>query len=411
MSNQNRIGNTDVNDNHQSAPGAFTGIRVVDAATLLAGPMAAGLLGDWGAEVVKVEAPGAGDPLRGYPPFHGDVSLIHKVTNRNKASVTMNLREPRGQDLFRELALSSDVVVVNYRPQTLKKWGLDYETLSSENPRLIMLHITAFGREGPYSDRPGFARIAESFAGLAHITGFPDREPVLSGYPIVDSLTGLYGAYVIAGALHRRQVTGEGALLDLALYDGLLRLLEDLVVGVEPTGTQRERVGNMNPNVAPNDLYPTGDGQFIVIPASTNSIYKRLMSAIGRDDLAVDPGLASNPDRVGRRAEIDHAIKDWLQTVDRNEAVMLLQKAGVPAGVIMSPQEITEDPHISIRGNLTRVHDDETGLSLNMQSPLPIGEGSIRFPGRPLGVDSDDVLTRLGHTPEDIAQLRSSGII
>lgn len=390
---------------------AFDGVRVVDCATLLAGPIAAGLLGDWGAEVVKVEAPGAGDPLREYPPIANGVSLLHKVTNRNKLSATFDLRVPEGQQLLRELAIDSDVLIVNFRPQTLARWGLDYEALREANPGLVMLHVTAYGRSGPYSARPGFARIAESFAGLAHITGFPDREPVLSGYPLVDALTGLYGAWSIAGALHRRARTGQGALLDLALYDGLLRLLEDLVVGVEPTGEQRERVGNTNPNVAPNALYRAADGEYVVIPASTNSTFRRLMRCIGREDLAHDARLATNPGRVAERPMLDQAIEEWLSRHGRHDAVRLLQEHDVPVGVVMSPRDILEDRHIEERGNLQRVHDDETGTDLTMQAPVPLGEGVIRFPGRPLGADTDEVLTRLGRGPLDIARLRQHHVI
>lgn len=390
---------------------AFEGIRVVDCATLLAGPIAAGLIGDWGADIIKVEAPGAGDPLRAYPPIVEGVSLLHKVTNRNKRSTTLNLRTPEGQQLLRELALSSDVLIVNFRPQTLHKWGLDYEILRKDNPGLVMLHVTAYGRSGPYSARPGFARIAESFAGLAHITGFKDREPVLSGYPLVDALTGLYGAYAIAGALHRRAETGEGALIDLALYDGLLRLLEDLVVGVGPTGEQRERVGNTNPNVAPNSMYRTGDGEYVVIPASTDAIFQRLMECVGRRDLADDPALRTNPGRVAGRAVLDGAIDEWLSTRTRDEAVSLLHAHEVPAGVVMSPRDILADAHVAERGNLQVVRDEETDLDLHMQAPVPLGEGSIRFVGRPLGADTDEVLRQLGRDKEEIARLRDEQII
>lgn len=390
---------------------AFDGVRVIDCATLLAGPIAAGLLGDWGAEVVKVEAPGSGDPLREYPPIVNGISLLHKVTNRNKLSATFNLRVPEGQQLLRELAADSDVLIVNFRPQTMVRWGLDYESLREVNPGLVMLHVTAYGRSGPYSDRPGFARIAESFAGLAHITGFPDREPVLSGYPLVDALTGLYGAWSIAGALHRRARTGEGALLDLSLYDGLLRLLEDLVVGVEPTGEQRERVGNTNPNVAPNALYRAADGEYLVIPASTNSTFRRLMVCIDRADLADDPRFATNPGRVAERQQLDQAIEEWLSHHSRDDAVQLLQKHDVPAGVVMSPRDILADGHIEERGNLRQVHDEETGIDLTMQAPVPLGEGAIRFPGRPLGADTEAVLSRLGREPLDIARLRQQQVI
>lgn len=393
--------------------GAYQGLRILDAATLIAGPMAAGLLGDQGAEVIKVESPGSGDPLRGYPPLVDDVSLIHKVTNRNKASVTINLRTEQGQGIFRDLAAKSDAVVVNFRPATLKKWNIDYETLAADNPYLIMLQVSAFGGSGPYSDRPGFARIAEGFSGLAHITGFSDREPVLSGYPIVDSLTGLWGAHLISGALMNRQRTGKGSLIDLSLYDGVLRLLEDLVVGIDPAGFERSRSGNTNPSVAPNDLYRTRDGEYIVLPASTDGVFRRLMKAIDHPELAVDPKLATNAGRVANRAKIDVAIQNWLNRYDRDEALTHLQASDVPAGPIMSPSEIAADEHIRIRQNLQKVWDEETGLDLLMQSPLPLGEGTaVRFPGRPLGVDTESVLSSvLGLGTDTIEHFRTAGII
>lgn len=396
----------------QESPNAalpLRGIRVLDAATLLAGPLAASLLGDLGAEVIKVEHPKTGDPLRGYPPFKDGVSLIHKVTNRNKRAITLDLSQGEGQDYFRRLAEQVDVVVLNFRPATLEKWGLSYENLSRSNPGLIFLHVSAFGNTGPYRDRPGFARIAEAFTGLAHITGYADREPVLAGYPVIDAVTGLFGSFSITSALHGRASTGMGSFIDLGLYEPMLRLMEDLVVSVE-FGVERSRGGNRNPFVAPNDLYECSDGHFLVLPISTDRMFERLSRIMQRTDLF--QAYPTNAQRVEHRAEIDVAVKDFLKTVTAQDAVDWLSKEEIPAGRIYSPTDIVNDAHIAERGNLIQIYDEECQTDLTMQAPLPIGSGRVDFAGRPLGFDNSSIYANLlGLTPEQLTDLADRGVI
>ena len=387
----------------------LSSVTVLDASTLLAGPLSMGMLADLGANVIKVEAP-TGDPLRGYPPFRNGVSLIHKVTNRGKRAITCDLRKAEGQELFRKLAQNVDVVAVNFRPQTLKKWGIDFDTLSKINPRLVFLHISAFGRTGPYHERPGFARIAEGFAGLAGITGFADREPVLNGYPIVDAMTGVYGAYAVASALYSRAVTGKGALIDLALYEPLLRTMEDLVVGLPSDG--RSRMGNANPYVVPNNLYLCADGEYIIIAASTDNIFSRLTQALGHPELASDPRFVTNEQRVINRIPLDALIAAFAGTRSSGDLLATLREHEVAAGPVHLPGDIPGDPHIRERGNLVMVHDEESGEDLRMQAPIPLGAGTIRFPGRALGEDNESVYKEiLGLSPEDVRTLVASGAI
>jgi crotonobetainyl-CoA:carnitine CoA-transferase CaiB-like acyl-CoA transferase len=386
----------------------LAGLRVLDAATLLAGPLAASLLGDLGADVIKVESP-QGDPIRGFPPHKNGVGLLHKVTNRNKKSITLNFRKPEGRKLFKEIVSQVDVAVLNFRPATMDKWGLNYSALSENNARLVMLQVSAFGNTGPYSDRPGFARIAEAFCGLAHITGFPDRDPVLSGYPVVDAVTGLFGSFSIMTALHAREHTGLGRFIDLALYEPMLRLMEDLLVSVGH-GTERSRVGNQNPYVAPNDLFECNDGRVVVLPISTDQIFERFARLAGREDLS--KRFPTNAERVANRVEVDSAVTEFMRSMSADEAVEKLIGEGVPAGEVYSPSEIIRDEHVHARGNLVRVFDEESGEELTMQAPLPLGSGQVDHPGRRLGQDNLDVYSAMcGLDGDDLARLNSEGVI
>lgn len=393
-----------------SEPGhSLKEVRILDAATLLAGPLAASLLGDLGADVIKIEMPGKGDPLRGYPPFRDHVSLIHKVTNRNKKAVTLRLSEEDGRDIFRDLVRRSDIVVMNFRPATLEKWHLTYEDLQRVKKDIVMLQVSAYGDTGPYRDRPGFARIAEAFCGLAHITGYPDRAPVLAGYPVIDSVTGLFGAFSILAALRQRDRTGEGVFVDVGLYEPMLRLMEDLLVSV-PYGIQRARIGNRNPYVAPNDLYECQDGHYIVLPISTDQVFSRLADVIQKPELKAT--YPSNALRLEHREEIDTWIAQYLMTVTSEEALKTFTEAEVPAAPIYSPQDILRDPHIAQRGNVQEVYDEELGELLTMQAPLPLGHGTVRFPGRQLGQDNVEIFQELlGYAPESIRQLEANKTI
>jgi crotonobetainyl-CoA:carnitine CoA-transferase CaiB-like acyl-CoA transferase len=386
----------------------LAGLKVLDASTLLAGPLAASLLGDLGADVIKVESP-EGDPIRGVPPHKDGVGLLHKVTNRNKKSVTLNLRNSQGRALFKQIVSQMDVAVLNFRPATMQKWEFTYPVLSAANPGLVMLHVSAFGNTGPYSHRPGFARVAEGFCGLAHITGFPDRDPVLSGYPVVDAVTGLFGSFAIMTALHARERNGQGTFIDLALYEPMLRLMEDLLVSVGH-GPERSRVGNQNPFIAPNDLFECNDGRTVVLPISTDQIFARFARLAGREDLK--DRFPTNAERVANRAEIDSAVVEFMRSMSADEAVDTLTREGVPVGQVYSPSEILSNEHIRERGNLVRVFDEESGEELTMQAPLPLGSGHVAYPGRRLGEDNLEVYSAMcGLSSEDVSRLRAEGVV
>lgn len=388
------------------------GVRVLDLSTVLAAPLAASLLGEYGAEVIKVEHPVLGDPVRSYPPFADDVSLHHKVTNRGKSSVTIDLATDAGAELALELAAQVDVVVTNFRPATLRRWGLDYDDLRAGRPDLVVLHLTAFGREGPYADRPGFARIAEAYAGLTHITGYRDRPPVFAGYPLADGIAGMYAAFTVMLALRHRDATGEGQLIDLALFEPMLRMMEDLVVGAATNGVAKERVGNQQANICPNGLFPTADGEDVIIPASTPRMWQRLVTLIGDEELRAYP---TNAVRLKNREHIETRIADWTRTFERDELLMLLEKNGVACGRVFSALDLLDDPHLRVRGNLVTVHDEELGRDLTVPAPVPTWstiQPRAGTTGPRLGSGTDTVLTSLlDKTPADIRMLRDLGAI
>ncbi len=391
------------------------GLRVLDASTIIAGPLAAGLLGDFGAEVIKVEDPQRGDPIRAYARTANGVPLYHKVTNRNKQSITLDLHQPPAQDLFKRLAQQCDVVIVNFRPATLARWHIDYEDLQTEHPGLVMLHLSAFGRTGPYRDRPGFARIAEAFAGLTAITGYPDGPPLFSGFPLADGITGMYGAYAVLLALQYRQQTGNGQLIDLGLYEPILRMLEDLPAVYNTMSVVRGRQGNQNPGVAPNDVYPARDGQWVVLPISTQRMFERLAAAMGQPELVADPRFQDNARRVANRSVLDQKVREFFQTRDAAEMVRYLDRFGVAAGMVNSIAEVIRDPHIQARGNLVSLPDEESGERIMMPNVVPHltqSPGQVRFVGEALGASNERIYGGLlGLSHEQLAELRRGGVI
>lgn len=393
--------------------GPLSGIRVLDVSTVLAAPMAASLLGELGADVIKVELPGAGDPLRSFRPLREGQSLHWRVTNRNKRSISLDVSQPKGREILFGLVGQCDVVVVNFRPPTLRRWRIDYADLKAVRPDLIMLHLSAFGRTGPYADRPGFARIAEAFAGLTHVTGYPDRPPVFAGYPIADGIAGIQGAFSLMVALRHRDLTGEGQLIDLALYEPLLRLMEDFIVGHGSDGTVKERVGSAQPNIAPNNLYPTADEAFVVVPASTEAIWRRLASLVDREMIERFP---SNEARVAHREEIDAAICRFTRGHTADALVGICEEAGVPCGKLNSVRDIFSDPHIRARGNLQRVFDPSLDAWLTMQAPIPSFSSIAIEETRPgpaaVGCDTQAVLQELlGIGAEEYGALRATGVV
>jgi crotonobetainyl-CoA:carnitine CoA-transferase CaiB-like acyl-CoA transferase len=377
--------------------------------------MVGGMLADFGANVIKVEDPKGGDPLRRLPPHQGGQALWSKVTNRNKKSISLNLRSDRGRELFKRLVALSDVVIVNFRPATLAGWRLDYEDLIEAKPDIIMLHITGFGRTGPHKDRPGFARIAEAYSGLTYCTGFPDGPPVFSGYPLADGIAGPYGAFSVMLALYHRQLTGQGQLIDLALYEPVLRMLEDSVVAYDVGGHVRERVGNINPYVAPNDLYETAEGRWIVLPASTQNMWSRLCKALGRHDLARDPRFKDNPSRVENRDALDRELRPEIAKRNAEELFELLHEAGVAVGPVNSVADLVEDPHVWERGSLIKVLDENLEREVAMQGVFPLlsqSPGTIHGAGPEPGQQTLEVLSQqLGMSEVEVLGLVNDGVV
>ncbi len=392
--------------------GPLAGIRILDAASLLAAPTTASFLSEFGAEVVKVEQPGTGDTMRRYPPFRDAVSLLWKVVGKNRRSVTLDLRKEEGREVLMDLAKTCDVVLLNYRPETLTKWGLDFEDFVAARPDIIVLQLTAYGRTGPYANRPGFARVAEAFSGLTFRTGFPGSPPAQSGYPMLgDGVAGMYGAFAVMLALRQRDLTGEPQLIDLGLYEPLFRIIEDQVAAFDEDGTIMERVGNSSPLICPNGMFPTKDDRYVCIPASTQALWERLAHLMGRPDLLK---YDSNPVRLQHRDEIEGAVAEWTSTYHLLDLVDTCAEAGVACGPVYSSAEIARDPHMAARGSIVEVPDDETGRPVRMASSAGRFSGftaQTRSTGPALGAHTDDVLTELGYSPEHIAKLRANGAV
>jgi formyl-CoA transferase len=390
----------------------LAGVRIIEAATVLAAPLAASLLSEFGAEVIKIEEPGEGDVVRGFPPRIDGVSGAFKVTNRNKKSVTLDLRTPEGADLLVELCRHVDALVLNYRPSTLRRWGLAPDRLRAANPSLVVLHLTAFGLGGPYSDHPGFARVAEAFAGLTHITGEAEGPPVFPGYPVADGFAGVYGAFLLTVALLHQRRTGEGQLVDLALYEPILRMMEDFVVHYDLTGEVKGRSGNDQPHSSPNGIFPTADGRYVVLPASTPNMWTRLVKLLDDPDGEL-AALDTAAKRVAGRPVVNGAVARFTSAHDRDALIELLRSQGIACGVVNTVADIAADPHIIQRGNLVRIPDDDFGDVL-VQAPVGrFSSLSTRLDPAPrLGEHTDEVLIGLeGMSPERLAQLRAAGVI
>lgn len=391
-----------VTENHHETPSVLPleGIRVLDIATVLAAPFAATLLAEFGAEVIKVEQPEVGDPVRHFAPYRDSQSLHWRVTNRNKKSITLDFHTEVGRSLFHRLVQEADVVVTNFRPAKLREWHIDFDDLVKVNPSLVYFHLTAFGRTGPYSDRPGFARVAEAMSGLTYTTGYADRAPVFAGYPIADGISGIYGAFSLMIALRHRDLTGEPQLVDLALYEPLLRLMEDLVVGYSGTGTVKERVGNAQPNICPNNVYPTSDGKYVILPASTDKMWNRVVDLLDDDELR---RFATNEIRMRNRTLIDERIAKFTEQFTLEEVMTIFQENDIACGKVYSVADIVSDPQVLHRGNLTIIHDDDLDVDLMVQSPVPhfsafsptvesaprLGEHNELIYRELLGIDSD----------------------
>ncbi|MCZ8253452.1 MAG: CaiB/BaiF CoA-transferase family protein [Hylemonella sp.] len=407
-------------DAHQRPQGPLIGLKVLELGQLIAGPFAAKTLADFGADVIKIEPPGAGDPLRKWRMLKDGTSVWWQVQSRNKRSLALDLKAPEAQDIVRTLAAEADVLIENFRPGAMESWGLGPETLQSLNPGLIMLRISGYGQTGPYRDRPGFGVVAEAMGGMRHLTAEPGRVPVRVGVSIGDTLASLHGVIGILLALQHRHATvspeaprGRGQVIDVALYEAVFNCMESLLPEYSAFGVVRGPAGSAMPGIAPTNAYRCADGGYALIAGNGDSIFKRLMSCIGREDLGRDPTLADNAGRVARVQELDAAIGAWAATRPVNEVLAALDAAQVPAGKIYTVADIAADPHYAARGMLQTVAMED-GSALMVPGVVPrlsVTPGGQWRQAPALGQDSEAVLREVGLTEEQIAALRARGVI
>ncbi|WP_422098784.1 CaiB/BaiF CoA transferase family protein [Variovorax sp.] len=395
------------------AHGPLAGLKVLEMGQLIAGPFAAKTLGDFGAEVVKIEPPGAGDPLRKWRLLKDGTSVWWQVQSRNKRSIALDLRDSEAQAIVRRLAAESDVLIENFRPGALEGWGLGPEALLEANPRLIVLRVSGYGQTGPYRDRPGFGVVAEAMGGLRHLTAEPGRVPVRVGISLGDTLAALHGVIGILMALQERQRSGRGQVIDVALYEAVFNCMESLLPEYSAFGAVRGAAGSALPGIAPSNAYRCGDGGYALIAGNGDSIFRRLMATIERPDLAADPALADNAGRVARVAELDAAIGAWTARHEVAEVLARLDAASVPAGRIYSVADIAADPHYLARGMLQTIAMGD-GDALQVPGIVPKlsrTPGAQRRNAPRLGQDTDAVLAEIGLTPAQIAELKRRGVV
>jgi formyl-CoA transferase len=393
---------------------ALAGLKVVELGQLIAGPFAGKVFAEFGADVVKVEPPMGGDPLRSWRKLHAGTSLWWYVQNRNKKSVTADLRTPEGQEIARRLARDADVVIENFRPGTIEKWGLGYDVLAADNPGLVMLRLSGFGQTGPYRDLAGFGAVGESMGGMRYVTGFRDRAPVRMNLSIGDALASLHGVIGVLMALRHRDANGgRGQVVDVALYEAVFNMMESTLPEFDMFGIVRERTGTNLTGIVPSNTYLTRDAQHVVIGANADSIFKRLMNAIGRDDLANDPSLADNAGRAERAEELDGVIGGWAARHDADEVVRVLNQAQVPNGKIYSIADIARDPQFLAREMIREVTlpDGERLKVPGIVPKLHDTPGEIGWVGPRLGEHTNAVLSELGYRDDEIAALRARGIV
>ncbi|MFZ4115085.1 MAG: CaiB/BaiF CoA transferase family protein [Polynucleobacter sp.] len=380
----------------------------------MAGPFAAKTLADFGAEIIKVESPQEGDPLRKWRMIHEGTSVWWQAQSRNKQSICIDLRVKEGQDIVRRLAKEADVLIENFRPGTMEKWGMGWDELHTLNPKLIMLRVSGYGQDGPRRDEPGFAAIAEATAGLRYITGHPGEVPARAGLSLGDTIAGLHGALGVLLALYERDARGgEGQMIDVALYEAVFNLTESLLPEYHVFGAVRQPAGGALPGIAPSNAYPCLDGQYVLIAANGDSLFKRLMELIGRADLANDPDLARNDGRAKRAEEIDQIIGDWSKQRTLEDILSALQSIAVPAGRIYTAKDIAEDPHYRARGVIQTV-ESAGGLKVEMPGVVPKlsnNPGAIRHRAPTLGEHTDIILQSLGLSAEQIKALKEAGIL
>ena len=398
-----------------NADGPLTGLRVLELGSLLAGPFCAQVLADFGAEVIKCEPPGQGDPMRewGQEKPHGR-SLWWPIVARNKKSVTIDLRTVEGQDLLRELVASADVLVENFRPGTMERWGLGFDVLSEINPRLVMVRVSGYGQTGPYASRAGYGSIGEAMGGMRYVVGDPSTPPSRVGISIGDSLAGLFGALGALMALRVRDETGHGQVVDSAIYEAVLALMESLIPEYVLGGYVRERTGSVLPGIAPSNVYPTLGGQMVLVAANQDTVFKRLATAMGREDLADDERYATHAGRGQHQDELDEIIASWSATIEADKLMSLMNEHGVPVGLLYRAPEMLADEHFAARQSVVTVEHPELG-DFPMQNVVPRLSGTpgrVRWVGPRLGEHTDEVLRDwLGLADHRLEALRASGVI
>jgi formyl-CoA transferase len=394
-------------------PSALSGLKVLELGQLIAGPFAAKTLADFGADVIKVEAPDSGDPLRKWRMLKDGTSVWWQVQSRNKRSLALDLRKSEGQGIVRQLALEADVLIENFRPGAMEAWGLAPDDLIAQNPKLIVLRISGYGQTGPYRNRPGFGVIGEAMGGLRHLTAEPGRVPVRVGVSIGDTLSALHGVIGILLALQHRHVTGQGQVIDVALYESVFNCMESLLPEYSAFGAVRGPAGSALPGIAPTNAYRCKEGAYALIAGNGDSIFKRLMNLIGRDDLANDPTLGDNTGRVARVEEIDQAIKAWTLQKSVDEVLEALDSASVPAGKIYNIADIAADPHYAARGMLQQITlaDGSTLKVPGVVPKLSLTPGQHRRNAPDLGQDTDEILKEMGLSADQIQKLKAAGIV
>ncbi|MBU3590353.1 CaiB/BaiF CoA-transferase family protein [Polynucleobacter sp. 80A-SIGWE] len=387
-------------------------LKVIEMGQLIAGPFAAKTLADFGADVIKIEPPKVGDALRKWRLLKDGTSVWWQVQSRNKRSLSLDLKQAEAQEIVRTLVKEADVLIENFRPGTLEGWGLDPAKLLELNPRLIVLRISGYGQTGPYRDKPGFGVVAEAMGGLRHLTAEPGRVPVRVGISIGDTLASLHGVIGILLALQERHNSGKGQIIDIALYEAVFNCMESLLPEYSAFGEVRQAAGSALPGIAPTNAYLCADGGYVLVAGNGDSIFKRLMTVIGRDDLGNDPQLENNDGRVKRVAELDQAIGEWAKTVSTDKALEILDSVAVPVGRIYTVADIANDPHYKARGNIQTIQMQD-GSKLNVPGVIPKlsrTPGSIKTLAPDIGENTDEILQSIGLSDSQVASLKERGI-
>jgi crotonobetainyl-CoA:carnitine CoA-transferase CaiB-like acyl-CoA transferase len=393
--------------------GPLAGVKVVDAATLFAGPLAATYLGDYGADVVKVEHPRRPDAARGHGPAKDGIGLWGKTLGRNKRTITLDLKHPDGAATMRRLLAGSDVLVENFRPGTLEAWGLGPDILLADNPRLVIARVTAFGQTGPYAGRPGFGSLAEAMSGFAAVTGEPDGPPTLPPFGLADGIAALATAYAVTAALRHRDATGEGQVVDLAIFEPILMMLGAPLTAYDQLGYVQPRTGNRSVNNAPRNVYRTADGDWLAVSTSSQSIAERVLRLVGRPELVEEPWFATGAGRAAHADALDEAVGGWIAGRPTAEVMSAFEEAHAAVAPVYDVRGVMSDPQYAARGTALTVDDEDLGplVMQNVLFRMSASPGGIRWAGRAHGADTDEVLGELGLSADEIARLRAEGAV